>query len=131
MDDFEEHWTESLGFKRLVRSTRLAFTGISVAWVDEKSFKQVCFFLLPPTLFLLFFQFSIILKVLLVVLFLFCLVAELLNSAIEALVDISCPDSHPLAAKAKDTACAAVFLTVAAWLVCFLGIVAELFLFRA
>lgn len=38
------------------------------------------------------------------------LVAELLNSAIEAAVDHTSTDIHPLARKAKDAASAAVFL---------------------
>ena len=35
---------------------------------------------------------------------------ELVNTAIEAVVDLTCPDIHPLAKVAKDTASAAVFV---------------------
>jgi len=35
---------------------------------------------------------------------------ELVNTAIEALVDLVSPDHHPLAGAAKDTAAAAVFI---------------------
>jgi diacylglycerol kinase len=38
------------------------------------------------------------------------LVAELLNSGLEAIVDMASPDIHPLAAKAKDCGSAAVFV---------------------
>lgn len=37
-------------------------------------------------------------------------VAESLNSAIEACVDLACPEQHPLAGKAKDLAAGAVLL---------------------
>jgi diacylglycerol kinase (ATP) len=47
------------------------------------------------------------------------LVVELLNSGLEAVVDMASPDIHVLAAKAKDCGSAAVFVTllmlVGAW----------------
>ncbi|MFD1904806.1 diacylglycerol kinase family protein [Paenibacillus rhizoplanae] len=39
------------------------------------------------------------------------LTAELLNTAIEATIDLVSPEIHPLAKKAKDTAAGAVLLT--------------------
>lgn len=39
------------------------------------------------------------------------LTAELLNTAIEATIDLVSPEVHPLAKKAKDTAAGAVLLT--------------------
>lgn len=41
------------------------------------------------------------------------LVAELLNTALEALVDLVSPDEHPLAKHAKDVAAAAVLVASA------------------
>jgi undecaprenol kinase len=38
------------------------------------------------------------------------LVAELVNTAIEDVVDLACPDDHPLAKRAKDVAAAAVLV---------------------
>lgn len=47
------------------------------------------------------------------------LAAELLNTAVEAVVDLASPGWHPLARKAKDAASASVFvlvvLTLALW----------------
>ena len=40
----------------------------------------------------------------------FVLATELVNTAIEAVVDLTCPKIHPLAKVAKDTASAAVFV---------------------
>ena len=39
------------------------------------------------------------------------LAAELLNTAIEAIVDLASPERHPLAGKAKDCGSAAVALS--------------------
>ncbi|MFC0395448.1 diacylglycerol kinase [Paenibacillus mendelii] len=49
--------------------------------------------------------------------------AELLNTAVEAVVDLASPDRHPLAKAAKDTAAAAVLVTAVA------AVVAGLLLF--
>jgi undecaprenol kinase len=38
--------------------------------------------------------------------------AELLNSAVEAVVDLVSPEDHPLAKRAKDVAAAAVLVAV-------------------
>ncbi|UVI32142.1 diacylglycerol kinase [Paenibacillus spongiae] len=40
--------------------------------------------------------------------------AELLNTAVEAVVDLASPERHPLAKAAKDTAAAAVLVTAVA-----------------
>jgi diacylglycerol kinase len=42
------------------------------------------------------------------------LVAELFNSALEAVVDLASPDDHPLAKQAKDIAAGAVLVAAAA-----------------
>ena len=42
------------------------------------------------------------------------LVAELFNTALEALVDLVSPGDHPLAKRAKDIAAAAVLVAAAA-----------------
>ena len=39
-------------------------------------------------------------------------ITELLNTAIEAVVDLASPDRHPLAKRAKDVASAAVFTAI-------------------
>jgi len=44
------------------------------------------------------------------------LITELLNSAIEAIVDRASTDQHPLSGRAKDTASAAVFLALAVFI---------------
>ena len=43
---------------------------------------------------------------------------ELINTSIEAVVDLSCPKVHPLAKIAKDTASAAVFIFALTAFIC-------------
>ena len=58
--------------------------------------------------------FTIAMKVALTVSHLFILIIELLNSAIEAVVDRASPDYHELAKQSKDMASAAVLLAFSA-----------------
>jgi diacylglycerol kinase len=59
------------------------------------------------------------------------LLAEALNTALEYLVDLTSPDYHPLAGKAKDVAAGAVLLSVilcgVAWSIIFLPKIVALF----
>jgi diacylglycerol kinase (ATP) len=56
-------------------------------------------------------------KLLLNLLWLVLLAVELLNTAIEAVVDLVSPGYHPLAKQAKDFGSAAVFCLLLAWIV--------------
>jgi diacylglycerol kinase (ATP) len=86
--------------------------GIRSAWRDEAAFRQelvLVLLLAPLTLWL---ELPKLDTVLLFALMGLVLVAELLNSGLEAVVDKASPDFHVLAAKAKDCGSAAVFLTL-------------------
>ena len=75
------------------------------------------FLLLLPILFILPVPLSF--KVTLLAVNSLVLIVELLNSAIEAVVDMTSPEYHDLAKRAKDMASASVFisllLAIAAW----------------
>lgn len=90
------------------------------AWRDEAAFRQelvLVLLLAPLTLWLGLPRAD---TVLLMALMGLVLVAELLNSALEAVVDLVSPGIHPLAAKAKDCGSAAVLVAlimlIGAWL---------------
>lgn len=86
--------------------------GIRCAWRDEAAFRQELVLVLllgPLTLWLQLPQLD---TVVLLVLMGLVLVTELLNSGLEAVVDMATPDINVLAGKAKDCGSAAVFLTL-------------------
>ena len=101
----------AVGHKKFWHSFRFAAHGIASAFKSELNMKVHCglavivlaaaaFFRLPPSSWVL-----LLLAITLV------LSTELLNTAIEATVDLVSPDIHPLAKTAKDTAAGAVLLT--------------------
>jgi len=101
-----------LSFVRVFRAMQYSEQGIRSAWRDEAAFRQelvLVLLLAPLTLWL---QLPKLDTVLLLALMGLVLAAELLNSGLEAVVDMATPDINVLAGKAKDCGSAAVFLTL-------------------
>ncbi|HNX04481.1 MAG TPA: diacylglycerol kinase [Opitutales bacterium] len=100
------------GLTRIRRALIYSFEGLGSAFIHEEAFRMevVALVVLTPMAFVMpvswFFRALLIAAVLLV------MVVELLNSAVEAVVDYISKDKHPLAKRAKDMASAAVFLSV-------------------
>lgn len=101
------------GIKRVIRATGFSLSGLRLAWSHEAAFRQevVLGLLALPVIFILELT-SIERAVMLLTLFI-VLIVELLNSAIEAVVDRVGAEIHPLSGQAKDIASAAVMLSLA------------------
>ena len=99
------------GLTRIVRAFGYSFQGFRHAWREEASFRQetlLAAMLIPLGLWL---GRSGVERALLVCPVLLILVVEILNSAVEAVVDRSGTERHPLAGMAKDMGSAAVLLS--------------------
>jgi diacylglycerol kinase (ATP) len=99
------------GISRLIRSFGYSFQGFRLAWREEAAFRQeiaLSVVVIPAGL---FFGNSGIERALLIMPMLLILVVEFLNSAVEAVVDRSGTERHPLAGMAKDMGSAAVLLS--------------------
>ena len=100
------------GLARIGRAFGYSLQGFAAAWRNEQAFRQellLCLVLLP---FALFLPLEILERVVLIATLLIVLVVELLNSAIEAVVDRVSLDNHDLSKRAKDLGSAAVFLSL-------------------
>lgn len=97
--------------KSQIKSFRNAFSGITQAWKTEGHLRF--HFLATGVVILCGFLFHISLTEWLICLCCITLViaAELINTAIESVVDLCSPEMHPLAGKAKDVAAGAVLVT--------------------
>ncbi len=100
--------------RRLGRTARWSAQGLGRAWADEKSFRQWIAVNAVSVLLALILDLTAAERALIVALGLLILVAELLNTAIEATVDYISPAQDPRARKAKDCGSAAVALTAVA-----------------
>lgn len=108
--------TSSLSVGRIARALGYSRQGLVQAWRQEAAFRQelMLFAILAPVTLCL--RLPMIDTVLLLVLMAIVLAAELLNSGLEALVDKTSPEHHPLAGKAKDCGSAAVLMVMVAML---------------
>jgi diacylglycerol kinase (ATP) len=99
------------GITRLLRAFGYSFQGFRHAWREEAAFRQeagLALVVIPAGLYL---GRSGVERALLVSPMLIILVVEILNSAVEAVVDRSGTERHPLAGMAKDMGSAAVMLS--------------------
>jgi len=96
-------------FKRLRNACVYSWSGVYLSWKDAGAFRlEVC---LTPIVVIstIYFARSKVDLVILLTTWFFVLLAELINTAIEAVTDLACGgDYHQLAKKAKDCGSAAV-----------------------
>ena len=100
-----------VGMTRLLRAFAYSFQGFQHAWREEAAFRQEVSLALIVVPLGLYWGHSGVERALLVSPMLMILIVEMLNSAIEAVVDRWGSDRHPLAGIAKDMGSAAVMLS--------------------
>ncbi len=102
--------TADLG--RIVRAFGFTLQGLRFAWKNEAAFRQevILVALLTPAAFYL--GVTAMERILLIGVLLLVLITELLNSAIEAVVDRFGEARHALSGAAKDMGSAAVFFSL-------------------
>ena len=110
--------------RRMLQATRYSWQGLCAGWRTQASLRyELCFLLLAVPL-ALWLGRSGIERALLIGSWLLVVVVELINSAIETVVDRIGSDLHELSGRAKDLGSAAVFcsiiLAAAIWLILYL-----------
>ncbi len=102
------------GLARVFNATRYSLQGLAAAWRDEHAFRQELMVVTPMVIAAVAIPgLSLTQRALLIGSGLLVLIVELLNSAVEAVVDLVTVEHHELAKKAKDIGSAAVFLAFA------------------
>ena len=96
------------GITRIIQAGRYSWQGIKAAWQGEAAFRQEAGLVLLLTPVALLLPIPGLEKLLLIVSLLLVVIVELLNSAIEAVVDRIGPEQHALSGQAKDMGPAAV-----------------------
>jgi diacylglycerol kinase (ATP) len=103
---------QATGIKRLINAFRYSIKGFKAAWQNEEAFRQECvaaLVMLPAAIWL---GQTVEQQALLILSFLLVPLTELMNSAVEAIVDRVGTEHHELSGRAKDVASAAVMLSM-------------------
>ena len=98
-------------FRNFIASVRYSIEGFFAALKHEPSFREdliFAIFLVPLAIIL---PVNAVSTALMIASLILILIVELLNSAIEWIIDYLRPERHPLAKRIKDMASAAVFLS--------------------
>ena len=100
------------GLSRIAKATGYSIDGFKAAYKFEAAFRQV--FWLNSVLFIaiILIPFDISIKMMLIITSFLSLIVELFNTGIEASVDHTSTNQHPLAKIAKDVGSAAQFLAL-------------------
>ena len=115
-------------FKHCVNALKYSFQGFKACFKNEVAFKQEMFIGIINLIAVLTIPLPLSVRLLMLSLWVLLISVELLNSAIEAVVNIASPEYHELAKRAKDYGSAAVFciltlffggwIIIATYLVC-------------
>ncbi len=109
------------GLKRIFSALLYSIDGFKSAWRNEHAFRQELVLVVLGIVIALALPVSAFEKLMMIAVLLLILVVELINSAIEAVVDRVSLERHSLSKNAKDFGSAAVLLTfviaLATWVV--------------
>ncbi|PID37571.1 MAG: diacylglycerol kinase [Pseudomonadales bacterium] len=100
------------GIKRIVNAAGFSMDGFKAAFANEAAFRQLSFLNSFLLIALIFCPFALVIKMVLVFASVFSMVVELFNTAIEAAIDHTSTERHPLAKIGKDAGSAAQFLAL-------------------
>lgn len=115
------------GLIRILNAFFYSMEGLKATYVHESAFRQevwLALFLVPIAVWL---PVDIIGKALLLATILLVMMTELLNSAIEAVVDRISFEHHELAKRAKDIGSAAVFMSMMIFVVIWSAVLIQYF----
>lgn len=102
--------TGATGFTRIINAAGYSWAGLKAAYANEAAFRQEFWLVIVLTPVAITFGPSFADKAVLLASLIFILLIEILNSALEAVVDRFGDEIHPLSGRAKDMGSAAVLL---------------------
>ena len=100
------------GLSRIIKAAGYSLDGFKAAYKYEAAFRQVFWLNLVLLIAIILIPFNISIKMMLIITSFLSLIVELFNTGIEASVDHTSTEQHPLAKIAKDVGSAAQFLVL-------------------
>lgn len=100
------------GIRRIVSAFGYSCRGLRAAFINEAAFRQEVLLALIMIPLACWFEISIVERMMLIAVVLLVLIVELLNSAVEVVVDRIGVEFHELSGRAKDIGSAAVFISL-------------------
>jgi diacylglycerol kinase (ATP) len=102
--------TGATGLNRIINAAGYSWLGLKAAYLNEAAFRQELLLVIALAPVAIIYGPSYADKAILIASLVFILLIEILNSAVEAVVDRFGDEIHPLSGRAKDMGSAAVLL---------------------
>ena len=103
---------QATGLTRIVKAAGYSYKGLIAAWQNEAAFRQELVATVVAIIVAVWLDVGVIARILLIGSVLLVMIVEILNSAIEAIVDRVGTEYHELSGRAKDMGSAAVSLAI-------------------
>ncbi|EEQ09485.1 Diacylglycerol kinase [Yersinia mollaretii ATCC 43969] len=103
---------QSTGLTRIYKAAGYSAKGLSAAWKNEAAFRQEAAVAIMAIILAFWLDIGAITRILLIGSVVLVIIVEVINSAIEAVVDRIGSEFHELSGRAKDMGSAAVFLAI-------------------
>ncbi|ENN8409163.1 diacylglycerol kinase [Serratia marcescens] len=103
---------QATGLTRIIKAAGYSYKGLSAAWQHEAAFRQELVVTLLAIILAAWLDVGAIARILLIGSVALVMIVEILNSAIEAVVDRIGSEHHELSGRAKDMGSAAVSLAI-------------------
>lgn len=114
------------GISRVIDATGYSMKGLKAAWINEAAFRQEVILTLIFTCVAFILPIDHIERILLISSLLLVVIVELMNSAVEAVVDRISDEWHELSGRAKDIGSAAVFVALALALLVWVSVIVNI-----
>jgi diacylglycerol kinase (ATP) len=113
----KQYWNSILkpgktGIRRVMDATGYSLQGLKAAWINEAAFRQELLLSVILSISAFFLPVTTLERVLMIGSLFLVLIVELINSALEAVVDRVSDEWHVLSGRAKDIGSAAVFVAL-------------------
>ncbi len=122
-EEIDPKFHKNTGFKRVVKAMFYSFDGLASTLKHEAAFRQEALLAVVLVPLSFFMRVSLMEHLVLIASIMLVLIVELLNSAIESVVDDISLQSRPLAKRAKDMGSAAVLLSLLNCFICWISVI--------
>ncbi|ALB69216.1 diacylglycerol kinase [Cronobacter muytjensii] len=100
------------GLTRIIKAAGYSWKGLRAAWKNEAAFRQEAVAVIAAIIIACWLDVDPMTRLFLISSVMLVMIVEILNSAIEAVVDRIGPEFHELSGRAKDMGSAAVLLSI-------------------
>ena len=100
------------GLKRIIHAFGYSFDGLIATFKSESAFRQDILLCILAAIFQCFLDLPVLFRIIMLSSLPLIIIAELINTAIETIIDRISPNKNPLSKKAKDIGSAIVLITI-------------------